>query len=647
RVREAGFDPEDGRLALTLELAGTLIGFPRHLSQHPGGFVIARGRLDELAPVENAAMEDRTIIPWDKDDIDALGMLKVDVLALGMLTCIRKARDLVKAHYGVELAMDMEPTDEAVYEMLGRADSIGVFQVESRAQQSMLPRLKPKDFYDLVIEVAIVRPGPIQGDMVHPYLRRRDGLETVDYPHEELRGVLEKTKGVPLFQEQCMRLAMVAAKFTEAEADQLRRAMATFKKAGDIARFEERFVGRMVERGYKHEFATRCFSQIKGFGTYGFPESHAVAFAHLVYISAFIKQRYPAAFCVAILNSQPMGFYAPAQLVRDARAHGVEVRPIDVERSGWDHELEKATSCEEARHRERSEAIRRPQTQVHAASGLLRRSAPHNDGNNTFAVRLGFRLVAGLSEKDAKDIEKNRGAGYGSIAAFARRSGLGPAKLRLLAEADAFACFGLDRRQALWALGGLDHETLPLFAAADTAARDGHDGAEALPALPASQSVAEDYIATGLSLKRHPISFLRGALTARGFVTAADLQALPDGAFVSLAGLVLFRQRPGTAKGTIFMTIEDETGSANLVVWPKLVERHRRAVYGARLLAVAGRMQRASGVIHIISRRLDDWTAVLHRLQRGETDFSLGPAGIDPPGPGADRSLRLKSRDFR
>jgi error-prone DNA polymerase len=641
-IRAGGLDPEDGRLALTLELAGTLMGFPRHLSQHPGGFVIARGRLDELAPVENAVMADRTVIPWDKDDIDALGILKVDVLALGMLTCIRKARDLVKTHHGITLPMDMKPNDSAVYEMLGRADSVGVFQVESRAQQSMLPRLQPKNFYDLVIEVAIVRPGPIQGDMVHPYLRRRDGLEKPDLPSEELRAVLGKTLGVPLFQEQCMRVAMVAAEFSEAEADQLRRAMATFKKAGDIARFEERFIGRMVERGYALDFATRCFSQIKGFGTYGFPESHAAAFAHLVYVSAYIKCHYPAEFCVAILNSQPMGFYAPAQLVRDARTHGVEVRPIDVERSEWDHGLEVVP-----RHA-------RPwagHPRVCGAAGQVvdGRDKPGHDGagEGPVAVRLGFRLVAGLSEKDGEAIVRNRGVGYGSVAAFARRSGLGPAKLRLLAEADAFAGYGLDRREALWALGGLDHETLPLFAAATAADREGRDGAEALPALPASQSVAEDYAATGLSLKRHPMSFLREALAARRFVTTADLRRLRDGTSVSMAGIVLFRQQPGTAKGTIFMTIEDETGSVNLIVWPKIVARHRRAVYGARLLAVTGRMQKEKGVIHLVSERLDDWSAALHRLQQGETDFPLGPGSIDPPGPGAGSPLRLKSRDFR
>jgi error-prone DNA polymerase len=403
---------------------------------------------------------------------------------------------------------------------------------------------------------------------------------------------------------------MVAADFTEAEADALRRAMATFKKSGDIARFEEKFVGRMTRKGYPAEFANRCFSQIKGFGTYGFPESHAAAFAHLVYVSAWIKCHHPAVFCAAILNSQPMGFYAPAQLVRDARAHGVEVRPIDVDRSRWDHTLER-------------------------------------EGGGPPAVRLGFRLIHGFGQRDAERLIARRGAGYGSLAAVARRSGLPPARLRLLAEADAFAGFGIDRRAALWTLGGLDHETLPLFAAANDGS-EGDDGAGALPALPAGQDVAEDYAATGLTLKRHPMSFLRQALAERGFVRAADLAALPSGRRVTLAGLVLFRQRPGTASGTVFMTIEDETGSANLIVWPALIERHRRAVYGARLLAVRGTLQREGAVIHVISADLDDWSAELHRLQAGATAFAPAWRGRRlPAGAGHGSPLRLKSRDFR
>jgi error-prone DNA polymerase len=478
----------------------------------------------------------------------------------------------------------------------------------------MLPRLKPRKFYDLVIEVAIVRPGPIQGDMVHPYLKRREGSEKPDYPSEELKEVLAKTLGVPLFQEQCMRIAMVAADFSAAEADGLRRAMATFKKAGDIEQFEDMFIGRMVKKGYKLDFATRCFSQIKGFGTYGFPESHAASFAFLVYASAWIKCHHPDVFCAAILNSQPMGFYAPAQLVRDAREHGVEIRPVDVNHSRWDHALE--PTGDPARH----------------------------------AVRLGFRIVAGLSRAEIEaGLIGHRETGYVSIADLVRRAGLRRSTLRRLAQADALGSLNLDRRQGLWALGGVDEEALPLFAHAPL--RAGEDAAPivvpaALPALPVPQAVAEDYAATGLSLKRHPLAFLRASLAAQGYARAADLRTLPDGRRLRIAGLVLFRQRPGTAKGTIFMTIEDETGAANLIVWPKISERFRRAVYGAKLLACTGRLQREGQVIHLVAEGLEDRTAVLRRLHRGTPRFRL-PAGRGDEAVHAGDDMRLRSRDFR
>jgi error-prone DNA polymerase len=597
-VRERGLDPADDRLRLALDLARELIGFPRHLSQHPGGFVITRGRLDELVPVENAAMQDRTLICWDKDDIDALGMLKVDVLALGMLTCIRKAFDLLKAHYGIEHTLASIPAeDPAVYDMLCRADSVGVFQVESRAQQTMLPRLRPRTFYDLVIEVAIVRPGPIQGDMVHPYLRRRQGLEPVRYEKDELRGILGKTLGVPLFQEQCMQLAITAAGFSPADADRLRRAMATFRAPGTIHQFESKFIGGMVERGYDRSFAERCFAQIKGFGTYGFPESHACSFALLVYVSAWLKCHYPDVFCAAILNSQPMGFYAPAQLVRDARGHGVEVRAADVNHSAWDHTLEADGAAAPARH----------------------------------AVRLGFRLVAGLRPDEIARLVETRTQPYDSAEALAR-TGLLPATLRLLAEADAFGSLALDRRPALWAMRGVDHAPPPLLAEAGRAAT------VTLPPMPPSQSVAEDYASTGLSLRRHPLSFLRGGLRRRGMVRAEELRVLPNHSRVAIAGLVLFRQRPETASGVIFATLEDETGTANLIIWPAVAERHRAATYGAKLMACRGRLQREAEVIHVVADTILDWSSLLRRL--------ADPAGTEPAAE-AQRPMRVISRDFR
>ena len=583
QVRELGLDPTDRRLALALDLAHQLIGFPRHLSQHVGGFVITRGLLSEMVPVENAAMEDRTVIEWDKDDIDTLGMLKVDVLGLGMLTCIRKALALLASHHDRPLGLaDVPAEDPAVYDMLCRADSVGVFQVESRAQMSMLPRLKPRKFYDLVIEVAIVRPGPIQGDMVHPYLRRRNGEEAVEFPSPELAQVLGKTLGVPLFQEQAMRIAVVAAGFTPDEADMLRRAMATFRKTGLVHEFHEKLVGGMIANGYPRDFAERCFKQIEGFGEYGFPESHAASFALLVYVSAWLKHHYPAAFAAAILNSQPMGFYAPAQLVRDAREHGVTVRAVDINASEWDCTLEPETA---------------------SADGV--------------ALRLGLRRIKGLAEDDAARLVAARGAGYGSIRELWRRSGLPAAVLSRLAEADAFGSLDLTRRQALWAVKGLGPPPLPLFAAAEARHGDGVAGLEPAVALPAAglgEEVSDDYRFLRLSLKVHPLALLRDTLSQRGIVPSERLAKLANGKRVSVAGLVLVRQRPGTAKGVIFATLEDETGVANIIVWPPVFERYRRTVLGSRLLSVEGTLQREGLVIHVIAKSVSDLSPLLDRL---------------------------------
>ncbi|MDH3472441.1 MAG: error-prone DNA polymerase [Rhodospirillales bacterium] len=578
QVRELGLDPEEPRLARTLALARELIGFPRHLSQHVGGFVMTRGRLDELVPIENAAMEDRTVIEWDKDDLDALGILKVDVLGLGMLTCLRKGFDLLAGHGGPRLDLASVPAeDPAVYDMLCQADSIGVFQVESRAQMTMLPRLKPRDFYDLVIEVAIVRPGPIQGDMVHPYLRRRNGQEKVVYPSEELRQVLGKTLGVPLFQEQAMKIAIVAAGFTPAEADRLRRAMATFRNVGTIQTFGDKLIEGMVARGYDRDFAERCFHQIEGFGTYGFPESHAASFALLVYVSAWLKCHHPAVFAAALLNSQPMGFYAPAQIVRDARDHGVEVRPLDVNSSDWDCTLE-----------------------------------PGETGG--LALRLGLRQAKGLAEAEARALVAARGNGYPDPVTLWRRAGTRSSALEALARADGFRSMGLGRREALWAVKGLPKEApLPLFAAAGEEER----GTEPLPALPEmapGEQVVEDYRSLRLSLRAHPLSFLRAELAREGLVEAARLGALADGRRVRLAGLVLVRQRPGSASGVIFATLEDETGVANTVIWPDVFERHRAVVLKSSLLMVEGRLQREGIVIHVVAERLVDLSARLESL---------------------------------
>ncbi len=594
-VREQGLDPDEPTLALVLDLAGELTGFPRHLSQHVGGFVISRQRLDEMVPIENAAMEDRTVIAWDKDDIEELGILKVDVLGLGMLTCIRKAFALLRQHRGLDMTLaTVPPEDPAVYAMLSQADSIGVFQVESRAQMTMLPRLKPKTFYDLVIEVAIVRPGPIQGDMVHPYLRRREGKEKVEYPSPELKAVLDKTLGVPLFQEQVMRVAMVAAGFTPAEADELRRSMASFRRNGRLAEFRQRLLAGMAARGYAPDFAERVFKQIEGFAEYGFPESHSASFAHLVYVSAWLKCHHPAVFACALLNSQPMGFYAPAQIVRDAQDHGVAIRPVDVNASDWDYTLEPA------------------------ADGRL-------------ALRVGFRQIAGAVEQDMRKLVALRGDGYASPLALWRRAGMAVAGLERLAKADAFGSLGLSRRQALWAVKALDAPPPPLFAGLEAPSTE---PAVALPIAAMGEEVVADYGALRLSLKAHPLALLRAELAADGVATAASLERRRSGR-VSVAGLVLIRQRPGSASGVIFMTIEDETGVANIVVWPQVFERFRRTVLTASLIRVDGRLQRQGAVIHVVADGLTDHTERLLRL--------AAPAEVTAAGEGA---LRLPSRDF-
>ncbi len=590
-LREAGLDPADGRLRMAIDLARELKRFPRHLSQHVGGFVITKGPLHEMVPIENAAMDDRTVIEWDKDDLDALGILKIDVLALGMLTCLRKGFDLLRAHKKIDVEMATLPEeDPAVYDMLCQADSVGVFQVESRAQMTMLPRLKPRTFYDLVVEVAIVRPGPIQGNMVHPYLRRRNGTEPVTFPSKELEDVLAKTCGVPLFQEQAMRIAIVAAGFTGAEADGLRRAMATFRRNGTIHMFERKFIDGMIERGYEKNFAERCFEQIKGFGDYGFPESHAASFALLVYASAWMKCFHPEVFACAILNSQPMGFYAPAQLVRDAQDHGVEVRPVDVNHSHWDCTLEPSTT------------------------GL--------------ALRLGFRRIKGCAQRNADTVVAHRGNGYASVADIWTRSGLSPAALEVLAKGDAFTSLGLTRRSALWHVRGLDTSPLPLFKAA--AKQTSHEPRVALPAMKIGEHVVEDYTHLGLSIKTHPLALLRPELCTEKITTNDHLEKIADGAFIKVAGLVLVRQRPGTASGVIFATLEDETGVANIVIWPKVFEKYRRIVLGSRLMGVHGKVQKEGLVIHVVANRLLDLSHHLKHL------VEIDDQGVPPASTTAD-----------
>ena len=624
-IRDTGLDPANPVIRRAVSFAKRLIGFPRHLSQHVGGFVLARGRLDDIVPVGNAAMADRTFIEWDKDDIDALGLMKVDVLALGMLTCIRKSFDLLKTHEGIDLSLASVPREQAdVYDMLCKGDSLGVFQVESRAQMNMLPRLKPRELYDLVIQVAIVRPGPIQGDMVHPYLRRRAGIEAVSFPSpsaehgppDELYQVLHKTKGVPLFQEQAMRLAMVAAKFSDVEANALRRAMATFRNVGTIGKFETLMVERMVARGYERDFARNCFEQIKGFGSYGFPESHAASFAKLVYISSYIKCRYPAVFACALLNSQPMGFYAPAQIVRDAQEHGVCVRSADVNHSVWDNSLEM-------------------------------------DSAGALALRLGLRQIDGLRQDDAVRLVAARCKPYRSIEELSFRARVYGRSLRQLADADAFRSIGLDRREALWEVRRLpDDVPLPLFAAAD--ARELADEPDAqLPQMPLSEHIAADYQTVRLSLKGHPMAISRDVFQAEGISTCAETEARRDGQWTRTAGVVLVRQRPGSGNA-IFITLEDETGITNVVLWARLFERFRKEVMGARLLLIEGRVQKSvEGVVHLMAQRVFDRTRELKRLSdQHTTTITLSRADefVHPQMPRNrhPRNVRIlpKSRDF-
>ena len=629
RLTEAGFDPTNPEIARLHDLVRQLLEFPRHLSQHVGGFVLTEGRLDEMVPIHNAAMEDRTFIEWDKDDIDALGLMKVDVLALGMLTCIHKSFDLMRQCGIADHDLTSLPAeDPAVYDMLCTGDSIGVFQVESRAQINMLPRLRPREFYDLVIQVAIVRPGPIEGDMVHPYLRRRSGREKVVFPSpavpydpDELRGVLGRTLGVPLFQEQAMKLAIVAAGFTPDEANGLRRAMATFRNLGTIHEYKEKMIGGMVTRGYERDFAERCFKQIEGFGSYGFPESHAQSFAKLVYVSAWIKCHHPAIFACALLNSQPMGFYAPAQIVRDAREHGVEVRETDVNASDWDNGME-------------------------------------YDRNQSLVLRIGLRQIDGFREEWAERIMAARQHGsFDSLESLARRAVLPGRALRLLADADAFRSIGLDRRQALWEARRMPDDELPLFAAAQTRELREEEDAR-LPAMPLSEHVATDYQTVRLSLKGHPMQFLRPVFDDEGVLSCARTDAAKNGTHVRTAGVVLVRQRPGKGNA-IFATLEDESGITNVLIWARLFERYRRAVMAARLMEVEGEVQRsAEGVVHLIATRVVDRSAELDRLYEGG-ELRIDPARADeirhPQYPRGvfkshshPRNVRIlpKSRDF-
>ncbi|MFL5765666.1 MAG: error-prone DNA polymerase [Bacteroidia bacterium] len=581
----AGFKASDPHLRKVLELTQQYTGFPRQLGQHTGGFIMTQGKLSDLCPVLNARMEKRTCIEWNKDDIESLGFLKVDVLALGMLTCIRKGFDLAKEHYNKEFTLANIPQDDdKVYEMISHADTIGVFQIESRAQMSMLPRLRPKEFYDLVIEVAIVRPGPIQGDMVHPYLRRRNGEETVEYPSEELKNILGRTLGVPLFQEQAMEIAIVAAGFTPAEADGLRRSMATFKAHGKVTAYREKMVSGMTAKGYTEEFALRVFRQLEGFGSYGFPESHAVSFALLAYVSSWIKYYYPDVFAASLLNSMPMGFYQPAQIISDARKHGVTVREVDVNHSSWDNTLE---ACPE--------------------------------GNNYHALRLGFREVKGLHEEEMQLLMAARNDGFRTIAQLVD-AGISLTALEYLANADAFRSIGLDRRKALWEVTALkDHHT-GLFHGQEqdvSAEKNIH-----LPEMSLSQHVIEDYRTLTFSIKEHPLSFIRERLKKLGITPNEKLSTLKDGMDVKAAGLVLVRQRPGTASGIVFITLEDESGIANLVVFKDLFNKYRKEIVHCRLLMVEGKLQIEGEVIHIVVKKCYNLTGLLAPLSQAPEKVS-------------------------
>ncbi|WP_426122783.1 error-prone DNA polymerase [Pararhizobium sp. PWRC1-1] len=623
-VKELNLNPDDRRLVLTLKLAQQLMGAPRHLGQHPGGFVLTHDRLDDLVPIEPASMADRQIIEWDKDDVEALKFMKVDVLALGMLTCMSKAFALIKEHKDEDMDLaSIRQEDSATYAMIRKADTLGTFQIESRAQMSMLPRLKPQTFYDLVVQVAIVRPGPIQGDMVHPYLRRREGKEPVEYPTPELEAALGKTLGVPLFQESAMRVAMVCAGFTGGEADQLRKSMATFKFTGGVSRFKDKLVSGMIKNGYTPEFAEKTFSQLEGFGSYGFPESHAASFALIAYASSYVKCHFPDAFCAALINSQPMGFYAVAQIVGCAQKHGVEVRPVCVNNSRWDATLERIGNT--GRH----------------------------------AVRLGMRLIRGLAASDAARIVAARAdTDFESVDDMWRRSGVPSEALVQLAEADAFRpSLKQERRDALWAIKALRDEPLPLFsAAADREMRTIAEQQEPeveLRQMTEGHNVVEDYGHTGLTLREHPIAFLRRDLTSRSIVTCEEAMNARDGRWLMAAGLVLVRQKPGSAKGVMFITIEDETGPANIVVWPKLFEKRRRVVLGASMMAINGRIQREGDVVHLVAQQLFDLSGDLSGLADRDVSFKLPTGQGDEfahgsPGGGdsRDRAPPPKPRDI-
>lgn len=581
KVTSSGFSAKDVNLLKVLELTNQYIGFPRQLGQHTGGFIITQGRLSDLCPILNARMENRTNIEWNKDDIESLGFLKVDVLALGMLTCIRKAFDLAKQHYNLNLTLANIPQDDpAVYEMVSHADTIGVFQIESRAQMSMLPRLRPKCFYDLVIEVAIVRPGPIQGDMVHPYLRRRNGEEPVVFPSKGLEEILGRTLGVPLFQEQAMEIAIVAAGFTPAEADQLRRSMATFKAKGMVSDFEKKLVGGMTAKGYTEDFARRVFKQLEGFGSYGFPESHAVSFALLVYVSSWLKCYYPDVFAAAILNSMPMGFYQPAQLISDARKHGVVIKEVDVNYSDWNNTLE-------------------------AKEGKY------------CALRLGFREVKGLREEDMQILMAARDAKFSRISQLLD-AGVPISALERLADADAFRSVGLDRRKALWEVASLSDHLTGLFAGQPI--DNSSEQSIELPEMNLSEHVIEDYRTLSFSLKAHPVSFARPKLALLKVIPLSKLSDCSDGMTVRISGLVLVRQRPGTASGICFVTIEDESGTANLVVFQKLFSTYRKEIVHSRMLMVEGKVQKEGEVIHVVVKRCYDLTALLSPSNQSEKE---------------------------
>ncbi|WP_076072482.1 error-prone DNA polymerase [Sphingomonas montana] len=691
-VEALNLDAGNQRIALTLELARRLIGTPRHLSQHPGGFVLTQDRLDDLVPIAPAAMADRRVIEWDKDDIETLKFMKVDILGLGMLGCMRRAFDLLENKTGERLDLAspvMQEDCTKTFAMISRADTLGTFQIESRAQMSMLPRLKPKEFYDIVIQVAIVRPGPIQGDMVHPYLRRREGKEQPEYPKPELEAVLKKTFGVPLFQEQAMKVAMVGAQFTAAEADGLRRAMATFKMTGGVSHYMDKMIEGMVANGYAREFAERTFKQIEGFGSYGFPESHAASFAKIAYASSWMKCHHPDVFCCALLNAQPMGFYAPAQIVRDARDHGVRVLPPCVNASRWDTVMvgeERAPSLLLEEDRGGGLGLREPSSQAIAPHPTL---PPVGEGLLGFSeerpsqgtpkrgvcmspLRLGLRLVAGLSNSHAAAIVAARGeVPFTSIEDVWKRSGVPVAALEKLAAADAFAGLGHDRRQALWRVRGLGEAPLPLFAHAD-AREEGREPTVVLRTMSEGREVVEDYRTLQLSLRAHPLSFLREEYRRRGLRTCAELDRVRDGTPVEVAGIILIRQKPGSAKGVLFLTIEDETGIANGILWPHKFEAQRRTVLSAAMIGIRGRVQREGTVIHVIADRIMDYTDDLRSV--GEMAFphrpgpgdgathpgapDRGDAGWTPKGrrdyhrpfrDGADPEevIRVQTRDFR